>query len=135
MKYLNRPSLFALIFMPFLFACKSLDSGLRSSRASTSVVNPQDVLKDDINSNTFQDGNVSIIARKGTIAASIQNALRFDDPSCTSQEREEIVSWFKDYAMTLAVLFKGQLSFHNTHLQQLVDDARMKINAQNGLQN
>lgn len=131
MKRIHMKSFCVLILVSLLFGCSSMKSGTPTAKASSAVVNPEDVLTENQNFNTFQDGNVTITARKGTIAASVKNAMRLKDPSCTGKEREEILNWFKEYATTLVVLFQGQIGFANPELQQILDDARVKIDAQN----
>lgn len=120
----------SISLLPFLFACSSTNSATRT-KAATSITNPEDVLSDQANFNKFQDGNVTVTARKGTIAASAKNAKRLNDPSCVGKERQEIIDWFKEYATTLVVLFQGQIAFTNPEIQKILDDARAKIDAQN----
>ncbi len=131
MKRIYVQRLCLLVLVSLLFGCSSMKSGTKKATVSSAVVNPEDVLSENQSFNTFNDGNVTITARKGTIAASVKNAMRLSDASCTSKEREDILNWFREYATTLVVLFQGQIAFANPELQQILTEARVKIDAKN----
>lgn len=93
------------------------------------ALNPENVLADSQDYATFMRGSSTVIARKGTVAASIQNAARLRDAACTDEERNQILTWFKENSQALVLIFQDELSFRNQDVQRILDEANKEIDA------
>lgn len=117
---------FTLLFMPFLACCYTIETQ-KDAILPKSTLGPEDILPDQNDYATFSKGSINVRARKGTIAASIKNAARLNDPACTHDEKVKILIWFKENALALAIIFQGELMFSNTLLQQILNEANETI--------
>lgn len=82
----------------------------------SSITKPEDILPEDVNQTNLEGINI----RKGTVAAFLQNAKRWQDPSISPEERIELSKAIQEALPSLQVLGMFEVfQFQDKALQSL----------------